>query len=844
MDKEYINHLEAIVKYSEDAYISRSLDGTIRSWNEGSEQMFGYTSKEMIGKNISLIIPPEFANDDKSNLKRIFNSERVDRYETIRIKKNGEKLHVSMIVSDLKDKEGNITGFYQVVRDITDKKKSEAELIEANKELAFQNEEKGKRAAELFIANKELAFQNTEKENRASELLIANKKLVFENEEKEKRAAELIIANKELAFQNNEKHKRAEELLIANKELDFLNKKQQALFASIVNSSDDAMLSKTLDGIITSWNYGAEKIFGYSADEIIGKNVLTLIPPHLQQEEVEISHKIRKGETINNYETKRLRKNGTIFYASFTISPIRNFDGDIIGASKVLHDITEQKKADVEKKRLAERLLLATKSANMGIWDWDIENNTLLWDEGMNQLYGIVANEFISLYEGWLSRLYDEDRQRVNNDIQLAIENKKDYNTEFRIVWGDSSIHYLKATGIVERDNEGNARRMIGANWDITSQKEKEQHLKLLESVITNTTDSVLITEAEPFDEPGNRIVYVNEAFTKMTGYTSAEVIGKSPRILQGPKSDKNELKRLSETIRKWQPFETSIINYRKNGEEFWINFSLTPVANEKGWYTHWIAIERDVTEQKLAEIQLKELNKTLQNHAKELALSNIELEQFAYVASHDLQEPLRMITSFLTQIEKKYGDVIDNKGKKYIGFAVDGAKRMRQIILDLLEYSRIGRTEEDKEELDLNELIDEIKLLLKKKIEEKKAVFIIDQLPHIHAYRPPIRQVFQNLISNALKYSKNVIPAQIHIAVAELENHWQFAVIDNGIGIEKEYFDKIFIIFQRLHNKEKYSGTGMGLAITKKIVETQGGTIWVESEEGKGSTFYFTIKK
>jgi light-regulated signal transduction histidine kinase (bacteriophytochrome) len=219
-------------------------------------------------------------------------------------------------------------------------------------------------------------------------------------------------------------------------------------------------------------------------------------------------------------------------------------------------------------------------------------------------------------------------------------------------------------------------------------------------------------------------------------------------------------------------------------------------------------------------------------------------LEQFAFVASHDLQEPLRMISSFLTLLEKKYQDVIDDNGKMYIGFAVDGAKRMRQIILDLLKYSRAGRTEEEKEELDLSELIDEIKLLLGKTIEEKQAVFIIDQLPTIHAYKASMLQVFQNLINNALKYTNNDIPVQIHIEVKALEHHWQFAVIDNGIGIEKEYFDKIFIIFKRLHTKEEYPGTGMGLAIIKKIIEMHGGKIWVESEKGKGSTFYFTIKK
>jgi PAS domain S-box-containing protein len=547
--------------------------------------------------------------------------------------------------------------------------------------------------------------------------------------------------------------------------------------------------------------------------------------------------------TIGEEKSIELIKNGVTDYvlkeSLFTLA------FKVKRALKESEDITEKKRLEKAFENERQRLLLATKSAGIFIWEWDIKNDHLQWDKGMYELYKINDSQFGSIYQGWLARLHPEDKERVNEDIQKAITGKKEYDTEFRIIWGgDLSVHHIKATGIIEKDTQGNTIRLIGLNWDITKQKEKEQQLKLLESVITHTTDSVLITEAEPFDEPGHKIVYVNEAFTKMTGYSSKEIVGKTPRILQGEKSDKVELKRFSNAIRKWQSCEITIINYKKNGEEFWVNFSASPIANENGWYTHWISIEKDVTERKLAEIHLSKLNEELQKHAKELSISNTELEQFAYVASHDLQEPLRMITSFLTQLEKKYGAVIDDKGKKYIDFAVDGAKRMRQIILDLLEFSKVGKTDEAPEELDLNELVNEIKILFRKRIEDKKAVIIIDKLPEVHAHGSPMRQVFQNLIGNALKYSKKDIPARIHITVKELNDHWQFAVMDNGIGINNEYFDKIFIIFQRLHNKDEYSGTGMGLAITKKIVENLGGKIWVESEESKGSTFYFTILK
>ncbi|MEO6613825.1 MAG: PAS domain S-box protein [Chitinophagaceae bacterium] len=251
-----------------------------------------------------------------------------------------------------------------------------------------------------------------------------------------------------------------------------------------------------------------------------------------------------------------------------------------------------------------------------------------------------------------------------------------------------------------------------------------------------------------------------------------------------------------------------------------------------------------DITYRKEYEDSLKQLNDILEQHAQELAFSNKELEQFAYMASHDLQEPLRMVTSFLTLLEKKYEPVLDDKGKKYIGFAVDGAKRMRQIILDLLDYSRAGRSMDDMENIDLSEEIEEIKILFRKEIEDRKATITFNELPGLYGYSSPLRQVFRNLIGNALKYSRDDTPARIIITSNELTHHWQFSIADNGIGIGKEYFDRIFVIFQRLHNKDEYSGTGMGLAITKKIIENMGGKIWLSSEEGKGSIFSFTIQK
>jgi signal transduction histidine kinase len=224
------------------------------------------------------------------------------------------------------------------------------------------------------------------------------------------------------------------------------------------------------------------------------------------------------------------------------------------------------------------------------------------------------------------------------------------------------------------------------------------------------------------------------------------------------------------------------------------------------------------------------------------LKRSNEELEQFAYVASHDLQEPLRMVASFTQLLEKRYEKKLDKKGKEYISYAVDGSKRMQKLIDNLLQFSRIGRKVNDVEEVDLNKLVDEIKTDFQLRIKETNAKIIYDQLPVLNVNRSQIKHLFQNLISNAIKFCEQ--PPIINISTQKIGNGWEFKVSDNGIGIAEKYLDKIFVIFQRLHTRKEYEGTGIGLALCKKIVENYGGNISVESELGKGTTFQFIIKK
>jgi light-regulated signal transduction histidine kinase (bacteriophytochrome) len=222
----------------------------------------------------------------------------------------------------------------------------------------------------------------------------------------------------------------------------------------------------------------------------------------------------------------------------------------------------------------------------------------------------------------------------------------------------------------------------------------------------------------------------------------------------------------------------------------------------------------------------------------------NEELEHFAFVASHDLREPLRMIKSFLGLLEKKYADLLDEDGKKYIAYAVDGAERMRELIEGLLNFATVGSDSIQKQSVNMNDILSTVKIFFKNNIEETNAVIKAADLPVIPASPVYMQLLLQNLIANAIKYQPVGTAPEIEIKYVDDANYWQFSVKDNGIGIKEEFLETIFKIFKRLHTKSDYEGTGLGLSTSKKIVEAHGGEIWVDSEHGNGSTFHFTIPK
>jgi hypothetical protein len=253
--------------------------------------------------------------------------------------------------------------------------------------------------------------------------------------------------------------------------------------------------------------------------------------------------------------------------------------------------------------------------------------------------------------------------------------------------------------------------------------------------------------------------------------------------------------------------------------------------------------LRQRIAELEKLESERKKTEEKLKETLKDLERSNKELEQFAYVASHDLQEPLRMVASYVQLLERRYKDKLDSDANEFIAYAVDGAGRMQSMINDLLDYSRVGTAGKTFEKTDCAHVLGQAVVNLQGAIEESGAVIAKNKLPTIKADESQLIQLFQNLIDNAIKFRGNE-PSRVHVAAKKKGKEWLFSVQDNGIGIDPQYAERIFVIFQRLHNRKKYSGTGIGLAICKRIAERHGGRIWVESEPGKGSTFFFTIPR
>lgn len=484
-----------------------------------------------------------------------------------------------------------------------------------------------------------------------------------------------------------------------------------------------------------------------------------------------------------------------------------------------------------------ERYDIVAKATSDTIWDWKIDNDTFIWNKGIQGVFGYKKEDVGKGSNWWFERIHPEDSLKMSVRLYSFLDYKTDkWQDEYRFQCADGSYKYVIDKGFLVKNKEGKIIRMIGAIQDVTKQKEEEQRLRLLETVITKSNDAVMICGIQLNENSMPNIVFVNSAFETMTGYTTNESIGMPLDILFGEKSDLNQTEKLKRCIKEYQICDVESICYKKDGSLFWINFTMIPVTNKDGEHSHWISVQRDVTE-------IKEKEKEREQLIGELTKNNNDLKQFSYITSHNLRAPLSNLTGLLNLID----DIpIENPELKELieGFSTS-THLLNETINDLVKVIIIKDNPSIKKEKvlirdvfesvfnQLNFLINIHKPILKIELSE-------EYIGNIN--KSYLESIFLNLMTNSIKYRSTTNQLKITITSKTIEDNLIIIFKDNGIGIDmNRNKNKIFGLYQRFHNHP--DSKGLGLYLVKSQVESMGGNISVESKVDKGTTFTLTFK-
>ncbi|WNO08465.1 PAS domain-containing protein [Teredinibacter sp. KSP-S5-2] len=402
----------------------------------------------------------------------------------------------------------------------------------------------------------------------------------------------------------------------------------------------------------------------------------------------------------------------------------------------------------------------------------------------------------------------------------------------------DGSTCWLECNDFLVSDDDNQPHRLLTIYNNITKLKQlKAEHDNVAERFeLVAQGASVGIWD---WYDSSSDDAYWTPKFYELLGYENNELHASLSGFLSllHPEDHEEVMKAVNEHIKTGIPYDIKYRLKTKSGKYKWFRASAASSLDAVGSPRRMVGTIQDINDLKLNQDKLEKA-------ITQLKSSNNDLEQFAYVASHDLQEPIRVISSYVQLINRRYRNTFDSDGEEFLAFIVDACKRMQTLINDLLDFSRLGRGTPEKKQVNLNEIVTNIQSFLANKIEETHAVIKVDALPTVIASPSQMERLFQNLIGNSLKYVKEGVPPEVRIGVEETAQSWQIFINDNGIGIDPKYFDKIFVIFQRLHAIDEYSGTGVGLAVCKRIVDSHGGEIWVDSAPGEGTTFTFTLPK
>lgn len=827
-------------------------------YNKAGEELLGYSKKELIGKNDYDFFPKEEADYFTANDKKVLDTGKLLEIEeeSIHTKDKGIRFLYTKKIP-INDNSGKPVYLLSISNDITERKETAEQLrlvIESSPNALILINQAGEMILVNSQAEKFFGYNRSELLNQKIEMLVPirsrEKHIVLRDGfikgidhrtmkgrpdiyglRKNGTELPLEIGLSPIITTNGtqvlativditDRKAAIEELKRTN---DFLN-------AILENIPNMIFVKDAKDLRFLRFNKAGEELLGYSRDEMIGKNVYDLFPKEeadfFTSKDREVLDKgklfvIEEEPVHTKYKGVRILETKKI--------PINDISGKPIYLLGISSDISEIKKTAEELKRTNDFLNAIFENIPNPIFVKEAKDLKFVRiNKAVEELIGYSKSELIGKNNYNLFPKEEADYFTSTDNISL--------NTGKLFVIDEEPIHTrYKGVRLVEtkkipiKDSKGSPIYMLGIASDITEQKNAEKEMAEFAAIVESSEDAIY---SKSFDEI---ILTWNKGAEKIYGYTPEEAIGKSISIIT-PNEEMEGLRKIPEALNRGE----KVVNFeakrvRKDGKQIYVSLTASPIKGKDGVTTAISVIARDITESKNIGAEMIKIS-------EELKRSNTELEQFAYVASHDLQEPLRMVTSYLQLLEKRYTDKLDQDAKEFIAFAVDGSKRMRTLIQSLLEYSRINRVKPF-EVIDVNLMLKEVLENLSIPIKENNAIIKIDDLPVIFGDPILINRLFQNLIENAIKFHGTGNP-EIFISGKKQNGEFLFSVKDNGIGIPKEYMDKLFIIFQRLHTKAEYPGTGIGLAVCKKIVEKHGGKIWVESEVDKGSTFYFTIKE
>jgi len=615
-------------------------------------------------------------------------------------------------------------------------------------------------------------------------------------------------------------------------------RENEGLYRSLVENIDLGITLIDADYQIRMINAAQGRMLRRPVDSFIGKHCFA----EFEKRSTVCAHcpgtrAMRSGRP-EEVETRGVLEDGSQIEVRIRAFPLQDDAGATTGFIEVIEDITERKRFEAhlaETRRQLQALMdnlpgLAYRCRNDA--DWTME----LVSQGCLELTGYPSEALIfNRDRSYASLIHPDDRELVWLQVQEAIVAREPFSLEYRVVTADGEVRNVWEKGSAIFSADGDLQALEGFIMDVSSRKAAEDALRASEERLRRAVLDApfpIMLHAED-----GEVLLLSKAWCDISGYSLQEI----PTISDWTEcayGERNPLVR--EFIEQLYGIRERIHDgefevMTKSGLTRTWDFSSAPLGRTADGRRTVISMASDVTERKEAE-------QALEKTVADLQRSNRELEQFAYVASHDLQEPLRMVGSYVQLLARRYRGRLDADADEFIDFAVEGATRMQRLINDLLAFGRVGRQNEPLAAVDCGRVLTTVQKNLERSIIESGATLEVAPLPQVLGVASQLTQVFQNLIANAIKFHGQK-PPRIEIGATSKGDDYVFSVRDHGIGIEPQYFDKIFIIFQRLHGKKDYPGTGIGLAVTKKIIEHHGGRIWIESSPGAGTTFFFTLR-